>query len=159
MISFLGAGGGGGGTLAGGLFAAVVVPDSEAGGVLGSEPIGPLPESSADLWFVAEFCRDLVGFGRFEGLAATGGSEFTGALAAGSGPAAGVFAATALGLSILLTCKLLITVLTPATLAACLPAVSRCASVSTVPDRVTTPLSAFTDSCFMPKPESWLKRS
>src|SRR5215469_2187189 len=56
------------------------------------------------------------------------------------------------------TCRLLITVFTPATDAACSPAASRCAVLSTAPESVTTPLLACTVSCFEARPESWLKR-
>src|ERR1700722_14912761 len=54
------------------------------------------------------------------------------------------------------TCRLLTTVRTPSTDAACRPAASRCAALSTAPPRVTTPSLACTVSCFVERPESWL---
>ena len=118
---------------------------------------GLLPRSPADFLLAPESCRALLDLEALATLLELGGGGLSaGALAAGAAAAGGVVSATALGLPILLTSRLLITVLTPAMLAACLPAASRCASLSTVPDSVTTPPSAFTASCLLPKPESWL---
>src|ERR1700740_2387632 len=129
MMNFFGAGGGGG-TSAGGPLLKVFAAASLAGdcGLL-SDIISLGAESSTDFFFVPESCRDLAGFVLFDGFVpAAGGALSAGALADGEGSGAGVVAATALGLSILLTWRLLITVLTPATLAACLPAALALAS-------------------------------
>src|SRR5246127_65411 len=156
MISFLGAGGGGGGACAVVVFSAGgCVLLFEICGEAPSAPVG-LAESSATLC-LAVSCRDLLGLVDLVALLAlSGGGLSAGALAAGGVTAGGATSATAVGFPTLLTSRLLITVLTPAMLAACFPAASRCASLSTVPDSVTTPPSAFTASCLLPRPESWL---
>src|SRR5579864_1305070 len=157
MISFLGAGGGGDGSCAVVVFSAggAMLSFDACCGALSPLASTPFPPSPADFLLAPESCRALLD--ALPALLGRGGGALSaGALAAGAAAAGGVISATALGFPILLTSRLLITVLTPAMLAACFPAASRCASLSTVPDSVTTPLSAFTASCLLPRPESWL---
>src|ERR1700722_1508554 len=155
MINLFGAGGGGGAVCTG---AALFEAASEIDGG-GSEAellsaliwleFESLFESMAGPWSASE-SSDLRGFLLFLPmllLARSVGTVLEACVAGGTATAAaGAFP----------TCRLLTTSLTPATDAACRLAASRCASLSTVPPSVTTPLFACTVSCFAESPESWL---
>src|ERR1017187_6402642 len=68
--------------------------------------------------------------------------------------AAATWGAATEGFEALPTCRLLTTSFTPSTDAACRAAAARCASLSTNPVSVTTPLLACTESCLVESPES-----
>src|SRR5690348_16763463 len=142
MVNFFGAGGGGGGAgcvaSGGGVIAGAELLAATAGSA-GAEPL-ELSEILRALW---DFLLDV-------GLTGSSlGEELALGLASGAG--GGALAAIAVP-----TCMLLITCFTPGTAAACFEAASRWASLSTVPDSVTTPLLACTVSCLFERPESWL---
>src|SRR6476646_10704856 len=93
--------------------------------------------------FLCFFSVDGFGFSTGGALCSTGAA----CVSAGAGCAAAIAGPTV---------RLFKTCLTPGIDAACLLAASFCASLSTVPLRVTTPSADCTVSCFEAKPESWL---
>src|SRR5947208_245122 len=155
MMNFFGAGGGGGGAcIAAELSAGGAVLSCDAGGGAWFPAVICPPLESSWAWaLLARSCALLDFFSlslslslSLLGRAASAGGAlascvFIGACAGSS--------AIALGFPSLLTCRLLMTVFTPATDAACFPAASRCVSLSTVPDKVTTPLSVCTATCLV----------
>jgi hypothetical protein len=114
-MSFFGAGGGIGVWTAGWLSAVLAGASLDVGGGASCPASIVLAESPLAL-LAAEPFRDRLDFVVFVGFVESRGTEL--AVLVGRVVSCGVISATALGFPTLLTCRLLITVVTPATLAA-----------------------------------------